>query len=243
MAAHPETSFSSLLRADSDQPLPDDDAGVIAALTSYGAVFKKTKAAAPARLNLLAGLMWVHAHQADLHIAWPAASVAQHRTLAQALRLDYDELSKTGPWLTMIVRRVLANIQPGATPEKRKAPGNASEGQIRKPGGDLPPPPIHSAGAAPKRRRLGHGQPHTSAAAKDSASSSSSSDPGATSGSEPDQPVVILDSPAPLAEMPTMLGAGIEFSALVTARCLQAWVPLSAVESSSLHPPRQTVHT
>ncbi len=79
--------------------------------------------------------MWVHAHQDDLHVAWPAASVAQHRILVTALRLDYDELSKTAPWLTMIVRRVLANVAPGSTPAKRKAASLTAEGQIRVPGG------------------------------------------------------------------------------------------------------------
>jgi hypothetical protein len=135
MGANPETPFSSLLRADSEHPLPDDDKEVIAALASYGANFQKGKKFAPDRLNLLAGLMWVHAHQDDLHVAWPAASVAQHRILVTALRLDYDELSKTAPWLTMIVRRVLANIAPGSTPAKRKAASLTVEGQIRVPGG------------------------------------------------------------------------------------------------------------
>ena len=79
MASNPETPFSSLLRADSEHPLTDDDKEVTATLISYGATFQKGKRYAPDRLNLLAGLMWVHAHQDDLHVAWPAASVAQHR--------------------------------------------------------------------------------------------------------------------------------------------------------------------
>ena len=82
-------------------------------------MFKKTKIQAPERLDLLAGLMWVHAHKDDLHIVWSAASVAQHRLLAAALRLICDELSKTEPWLSTVVRRVLANVLPVATPEKR----------------------------------------------------------------------------------------------------------------------------
>ncbi len=40
MAALPETPFALLLRADSEHPLPDSDTDVIAALTTYGAVFK-----------------------------------------------------------------------------------------------------------------------------------------------------------------------------------------------------------
>ena len=81
-APAPETPFSLLLKADSEHPLPDDDSGVSSALVSYGALFKKTKKAAPDRLELLAGLMWVHAHQSYLHVVWSAASEAQHRTLA-----------------------------------------------------------------------------------------------------------------------------------------------------------------
>ena len=135
-APAPETHFSLLLKADSEHPLPDDDAGVSSALMSYGVVFKKTKNAAPARLELLAGLMWVHAHQADLHAVWSAASADQHRTLASALKLDYDKDAASPTFLAMVVRRVLASIPPGATPEKRKAPNQGPEGQIMKPGAD-----------------------------------------------------------------------------------------------------------
>jgi hypothetical protein len=77
MAAYPETPFSLLLLADSEHPLPYDDKEVTTALVSYRATFQKGKKFAPNRLNLLAGLTWVHAHQDDLHVAWPAASVAQ----------------------------------------------------------------------------------------------------------------------------------------------------------------------
>ena len=43
MAALPETPFALLLRADSEQTLPDSDKEVQAALTAYGAVFSKLK--------------------------------------------------------------------------------------------------------------------------------------------------------------------------------------------------------
>ncbi len=52
----PETSFILLLRADSEHALPDSESEVVAALASYGAIFKRTKKEAPARLELLAGL-------------------------------------------------------------------------------------------------------------------------------------------------------------------------------------------
>ena len=115
MANSPAVTFRSLLCADSEQQLPDNDA--IKALQEYGVLFKKTKIHAPERLDLLAGLVWVQAHKRTF--ASSAASVAQHRLLAAALRLVCDELSKTEPWLSTVVRRVLANVLPGATPEKR----------------------------------------------------------------------------------------------------------------------------
>ena len=75
-APAPETPFVLLLKADSEHPLPDDDAAVSTDLMSYGALFKKGKSFAPERLELLAGLTWVHAHHSDLHVVWSAASEA-----------------------------------------------------------------------------------------------------------------------------------------------------------------------
>ncbi len=65
----PETSFVLLLQADSEHALPNSDPEVVTALASYGAAFRKTKKEAPARLELLAGLMWVHVHQHDLMLS------------------------------------------------------------------------------------------------------------------------------------------------------------------------------
>ncbi len=228
MAANPETPFSLLLRADSEHPLPDDDKEVTAALASYGANFQKGKKFAPDRLNLLAGLMWVHAHQDDLHLAWPAASVAQHRILATALRLDYDELSKTAPWLTMIVRRVLANIAPGSAPAKRKAASLTAEGQIWVPGGGDAGVPSQSGPPAPKKKKASKGK---KAAAKES-SSSSSSDGSDSSSDSASESTVVVDAEAPLASMPDVLGSGAAFAALVAARCNRSWVPLSVIENA-----------
>ncbi len=169
MAAFPETPFALLLRADSEHPLPDSDPEVIAALNAYGAVFKKTKSQAASRLDLLAGLLWVHAHQLDLHSAWPAASEAQHRLrlLANALRLDDDTHAASAPWLTMIVRKVLSCSVPGSTQQKHKAPGASAEGQINKPwSSEEPRPP--SPGGKKKRKSKAVAKPP-----KDSASSSS----------------------------------------------------------------------
>ena len=65
-----ETSFNTRLYADSERTLPDSDLEVLAALESYGVVFKKLKnpAAAAARLDLLASLLWAHCH---IHAAQP----------------------------------------------------------------------------------------------------------------------------------------------------------------------------
>jgi hypothetical protein len=102
---------------DSEHPLPDSDPDVIAALNAYGASFTKVKKNAAAHMDLLAGLMWVHAQQFDLHAVWSAASVAQHRALAAALRLDYDLHAASSTWLIMIVCTVLSCIVQGATQE------------------------------------------------------------------------------------------------------------------------------
>ncbi len=41
MPALPETQFALLLRADSEQSLPDTNADVMAALDPYGALYKR----------------------------------------------------------------------------------------------------------------------------------------------------------------------------------------------------------
>ncbi len=73
----PETSFTLLLQADLKHALPYSHPEVIKALASYGAVFKNSRKDAPARLELLTSLMWMHAHQLDLHAIWSTASEEQ----------------------------------------------------------------------------------------------------------------------------------------------------------------------
>ena len=93
MAALVETSFASLLAADSDAVLPADDAGVIRRLVTYGVKFSKAKLPATnlsTRLNLLAGLMWLHAHSGDLAPARSKLSPLQHQVLAVSLNLEYS---------------------------------------------------------------------------------------------------------------------------------------------------------
>jgi len=228
MAALPETPFALLLRADSEQTLPDSDADVIAALTTYGAVFSKVKKLAPERLDLLAGLMWVHMHQLDLHAVWPAASVAQHKVLAKALRLDYDAHAASAPWLTMVVRKVLASSVPGSTPQKRPAPGPSVDGQIKIPGsaaGDSADPP------SPKKRRGSKAAKAAAKSKKDSSSSSGDSSSSSSDGGVPAPTAVDLTSSAPSGRMPAALERGPTFAALVAARCRRSWLPTAAFES------------
>ena len=137
MAEIIELSFAALLAADSEAILPADDAGVITALVSYGAKFSKYKAAphAQARLNLLSGLMWLHAHSGDLAPAWARLSPAQRGVMAVALNLDLDEAAAT-PTPAAVLRRLLGSILPGATPQKRRPPDGRVEGQINRPGPD-----------------------------------------------------------------------------------------------------------
>ena len=125
MAASVETSFNDLLHADLEAELPDTDADVIKALHSYGVKFSKANSPASnagARLNLLAGLMWLHAHSDDLASVWPSTSLAQQRLLAAALDLDFDKDAASASWLGAVLRRLLGKIPQGATPQKRKAP-------------------------------------------------------------------------------------------------------------------------
>ena len=219
-APAPETPFVLLLKADSEHPLPDDDAEVSTDLMSYGVIFKKGKKFAPERLELLAGLMWVHAHQADLHVVWPTASDAQHRSLATALRLDHDKDAVNPAFLAMVVRRVLATIPPGATPEKRKAPSDIAEGQIKKPGDD------EAAAAATGQAPPKKGKPAKKPRKPASPSSSCGEDNSAASSD-----VEVTGSTGPLPCMPSLLGAGPEFAALVAAKCLLPWVATSALET------------
>ncbi len=85
--------------------LPDTDAEVIQALTGYGVEFSNAKSpnTLPAtRLNLLAGVLWLHAHKDDLAAAWPVASDSQQLILAKAFRLDFDKDAASPAWLDKV---------------------------------------------------------------------------------------------------------------------------------------------
>jgi hypothetical protein len=225
MAASPETPFALLLRADSEHPLPYSDLEVSAALNAYGASFSKLKKHAAARLDLLVGLLWVHTHQLDLHAVWPAASEAQHRTLATVLRLDYDTHVASAPWLTMIVRKVLACSVPGSTPLKCKAPDASADGQINKPGPSEEQRPPSPAGKKKRKSKASAKPPKDSSSSSGDDSSSSSVD------GEPVPKIVDLDPPAPLARMPSELGFGPTFAELVVAKCRRSWVGTALFET------------
>ena len=228
MAAPAETSFNSLLHADSDCHLPDSDADVIAALTADGVAVGKGKKQAnvDARLDLLSGLLWLHVHAHSLSSALSAASADQQRRLAAALRLDFAKDGKSAHWPTILSRKILANAVPGLTPQKRKAPDSQLDGQIKKPG-PAPPPPDNAASKKPRRASASKG-----ARAAASASDVSKSDSDA-SASASDEPVVVSDDdqPAPTACMPPELGTGVAFADLVRSTCARSWVSSSRFEA------------
>ena len=226
MAAQAETPFLVLLQADSLAVVPASDADVITALISYGVKFSKSKtppSRLPERLNLLAGLMWLHAHIDDLPAAWVAASPAQHALLAEALKLDLPVGDASPLWLRAVARRLVGSIAPGATPQKRPVADDDAplDGQIDRPGDAVPDP---QQPPAPKK-------------AKKSAKSSKSARKASPSGSDGDSSsadsVIEIDdakSP-PLARMPDVMGSGAAFRAQVDACCALAWVPSQVFEN------------
>jgi hypothetical protein len=230
MAGQAETPFNSLLHADSDFNLPDNDPDVIAALMTYGVAFKKTKSAklAEERLDLLSGLVWLHVHANDMSSAISAASDGQQRRLAAALRLDFVKDSASASWPALLSRKILANAMPGQTPQKRKAPDGRLDGQIQKPGGA--PPPLDDDGAAKRTRRNSAGK---GARAQAAASDASKSDSDASL-STAEEPVVVSDddSATPAALMPPELGNGPAFAELVRTVCARRWVPPGAFETT-----------
>jgi hypothetical protein len=199
MAAPAETSFNSLLHADSDCHLPDSYADVTTALSSYGVNFKKGKSQAniKAHLDLLSGLLWLHVHANDLSSAISAASDDQQRRLAAALRLDFAKDGETALWPTLLSRKILANAVPCLTPLKCKAPDSTLDGQIRKPGAA----PLPADGDSSKRPRRISASKGARAATSASDVSKSYSDASASAAEEP--VVVSYDErPAPTACMP-----------------------------------------
>ena len=232
MAAAPETSFESLLAADSAFVVPTTDKEVTALLDTYGVSFKKNKGAAgaAARVDLLAGVVWLHMHHATMNTSLAVVSEAQQRRLAAALRLDYDTTSKLATWPEHVARRIVSQKDPGDTPKKRPAvdPALDGHGQIRKPGPpltDVPPPADKSS-----KRQKASPAADADADPSDTGSKSSSSD-------DDSEPQLLhagrgVPSAVPLAPMPSALGHGPAFDALVAARCARNWLPTSKLEAA-----------
>jgi hypothetical protein len=136
----------------------------------------------------------------------------------------------------LVLRRLLGNIAPGATPQKRKAPDGAIDGQIQRPGPAVPA--VDRAAPAPAADPPSKKKKKAAKALKAAAPASSSSDDGSdASSSEGDAAVdtVVIDTPSRLARMPAEVGPGPEFLALVAARCanLKSWLPIFSGFSAS----------
>ena len=100
MAGAIEITFPALLVECSDIVLPTDDDAVKADLDSHGTSFKRTRGPLPtaARADLLAGLVLLHAHHADLGLVLRRLSDGQTQRLADALGLDFAAFGAPGDW-------------------------------------------------------------------------------------------------------------------------------------------------
>ena len=192
MAGAIETTFSTLLAEFSDLVLPIDDDAVKADLDSYGATFKRTRGPLPtaARADLLAGLVLLHAHHADLGPVLQRLSDAQTKRLADALGLDFAALGALATWPLLVAGRIVAQKLPGLTPKKRGAPPPLPPpslgGQIQKPGA-VPERPVTPPRDERRKRRA------TKTAAKAAAASSSDR----SSGDSPDSALEVPEPPIP----------------------------------------------
>jgi hypothetical protein len=96
------------------------------------------------RPNLLACLLWLHAHLDDIAAAWPATTIVQQHLLETVIHLYFNKDALT----------VLATISSGVTPQRRKAPDAGPDGQIQCPGGQQPQ---DSVPAQPKKLKTSGG--------------------------------------------------------------------------------------
>lgn len=224
MAGLPPPTFAELLAATSAYVMPTQDVDVKNALTAYHLNFKKTNgpAHAEARLDLLAGIAWLHTHHENLGPALAKLTIAQSQVLATALDLDFAISGSLDIWPTMVERRLLARQPPGTTPKKNKAAASSSagvDGQIQKPGGGNDPQAYADA-AKPKKAK-------TAAVDTSSGSSSTSSGSDVEVMAVPDRgerPTTAVDL------MPSELGFGPAFDSLVTAGCARRWLPSGTLQ-------------
>ena len=135
MASLPD--FLRLLREQTIVTLPDKPADVVKRLQAYRAAYdtRKNKTANAANKDLLAGLVWAHAHHDDLAPAVASLTDAQRHTLLNAFGLDLTILQSNPRWPTILARHIVIHCDPGSTPVK-KAPSAADSA-----GGGAPLPP------------------------------------------------------------------------------------------------------
>ena len=236
MNASAETSFADLLAAASTYILPTTDALVMDALNTYGASFSKAKKAPkPAeRYDLLAGLVWLHATYESLDSTLANASENQQRLLATALDLDYDLYSALPTWPKLIGRRIMAQMAPGSTPQKRVAAQPEASGQIVK-HGSLPAadhgPALADAARAPssKRRRPAAPVPPPLSSDSDGYEILDNDPAGGASG----RGIAAAPTGPPLQLLPAEFGYSVAFRALVTARLARPWVSVAMIEAAA----------
>ena len=200
-----------------------DDSKVTAALKEFGSVLShvKGKPKAGDRAEILAGYFWVSVHDSDFESHISRAPESSLRLLATALGLNFDSLSKTPEWPSILVRR--GHIWPNAThaPPKRKAFVGGS-GQIQKPGDQIVVPDDAAADnegiSGGKRKRAGQGR-RAAATQPDRSSGDDSSGRSSHGPSPPPAP------PPTLASMPDALCDAAAFDALVNSICALPWLP------------------
>ena len=119
MASHPD--FLRLLREQTTAVLPERPAEVIKRLQAYQATYdtRKNKTANAANKDLLAGLVWAHAHHMDLAPAVATLTDGQRHTLLNAFGLDLAILQTNARWPTVLSRRIVTHCDPCSPPSKK----------------------------------------------------------------------------------------------------------------------------
>jgi hypothetical protein len=165
--------------------------------------------------------MWAHEHQLDLHTVWSAASVAQHRILAAALRLDYGTHAASAPWLTMVVCKVLSCSVLGSTQQKRKAPDSSVDGQIKVPGNRNEARAPSPVGKKKRKSKAGAKPP------KDSSSSSGDDSSSLSASAETGPRLCSWTHPSPWPVCRTSSGTALlcrTSSRGLAVKCRRSWI-------------------
>ncbi len=148
--------------------------------------------------------------------------------LATALNLNHAVLLAAASWPIAVSRKILANMDPGSTPKKRK-PDVVASGQIQKPGGDgsggadaIVDSPLESRKKLKAARSLLSPAP---SAAKEVSSSSEDGEAGGITGSSG-------IAEAPPKKMPEAVESSSNFNQLVEKRCALPWLTVPALEAA-----------